>query len=157
MDTLIPFFKKQTYLLIGLIFTITSFGCSSSDDSTRLNTNLLYGQWYRVGLCQEQNSLLLNANKTYVSRGSGAIDCDDTAADTYEFTGTFTLPGNGIKYNQQSAELIIDGTDLSTLEFPNPDIVNEIVELTDTSLIIRSYINLENNVIQELGLETFEH
>ncbi|WP_460218205.1 hypothetical protein [Psychroserpens sp. MEBiC05023] len=140
-----------------LIIVVLSLNCSSDDSTSNLNTNLLYGQWYRVGLCQEQNSLLLNANKTYVSRGSGAIDCDDPTKDTYEFTGTFSLPGSRIKYNQQSAELIIDGTDLTTLEFPNPEIVNEITELTENTLTIRTFIDRGNNVIEELGVVSYEH
>ena len=53
------------------------FNCSTDDDNTtNLDLNLLYGQWYRVDLCSEQNSLFLDANGTYESFSSGAVDCD---------------------------------------------------------------------------------
>ncbi|SDS03774.1 hypothetical protein SAMN04515667_1266 [Formosa sp. Hel1_31_208] len=143
--------------ILFLLLTICCLNCSSDDDATTLDTNLLYGQWYRVGLCQEQNSLLLNPNKTYVILSSGAVNCDDPEPDTYQFTGAFTIQGDVISYNQLTADLIIDGTDLTTLEFPNPDIVNEVNELSETTLIIRTYIDRGNNVTEELGLATFEH
>ena len=152
-----PHFRSKLLLLKSLILIVICFGCSSDDDGQSLDTNLLYGQWYRVGLCQDQNSLLLNANGSYLSRSSGATDCDDPAPDTYEFTGTFSLQGTRISYDQQSATLVIDGTDLTTLEFPNPNLVREITQLTETSLIIRTYIDNGNNVIEELGLASYEH
>lgn len=140
------------------MLTIFFVGCSSDDEgSTNLDLSLLYGQWYRVGLCQGQNSLLLNANGTYESFSSGAVDCDDPEPDTYKFTGTYTITGNFYNTNQLTSDLVIDGTNLSALDLPNPDIRREIIELSETTLIIKAYIDNGNNNINVLGEYSYEH
>lgn len=147
---------EKSFFLI-LLFALIS--CSSNDDSdeTSIDTSLLYGQWYRVGLCQEQNSLLLNSNKSYVSYHSGAADCDAPEPDTYKNTGTFEVSNSFISYSHLTSELIIDGTDLTVQDFLHPDIKNEITNLTDTALEIKTIFDRGNNVIEILGTANYEH
>ncbi len=147
---------KKTLLLVVLI---AFFSCSSSDDNdeTSIDTSLLYGQWYKVGLCQVQNSLLLNANKSYISYYSGATDCNATEPDTYKYTGTFEVSYSFISYSQLTSELIIDGTDLTVQDFLHPDIKHEITNLTETTLEIKTIFDRGNNVIEILGTATYEH
>lgn len=143
--------------IFGLLCLILVFSCSSDEDGgLSIDTSLLFGQWYEVGLCQEQNRLALNPNFAYESFSSGAVDCDDPVPDTYRFAGTYAIDGNRISYNQTEADLVIDGTALTVLDFPDPDIVREVTELTETSLVIRVYIDRGNNVIEELGESNYE-
>ncbi len=145
---------KKTLILVVLILF---FSCSSSDGNTSIDTGLLYGQWYNVGLCQEQNSLLLNSNKSYVSFYSGVFDCNSPEPDTYKNTGTFEVSNSFISYFQLTSELIIDGTDLTVQDFPNPDIKHEITNLTETTLEIKTTLDRGNNVTEILGTTNFEH
>ncbi|WP_179319348.1 hypothetical protein [Winogradskyella helgolandensis] len=146
---------KKTTILLVLVFV---FNCSSDDDSsTSLDLNLLYGQWYRVGLCQEQNSLFLDADGTYESFRSGAVDCDDSEPDTYKFTGTYTINGNFYRPNELTRELIIDGTNLTVFDFEDPNLKREIIELNESSLVIKTYIDNGNNSIDLLGEYSYEH
>ncbi len=143
--------KRVPLLLLSLIV----LSCGSDDDAS-VDLNLLYGQWYDVGLCNDLNTLILNSNKDYVSRYSGYLDCDAPEPDIYQVEGTFQVNGNFIKYNQESIDLIIDGTDLSTVEFPNPNVKNEIIELTETSLVVQAYVKRESGVKEILGTRTYE-
>lgn len=145
---------KKGIVLLLILFV---FNCSDDDSSTNLDLNLLHGQWYRVDLCREQNSLLLNSDGTYVSFSSGAIDCDDPEPDTYKFTGTYAVNGNFYTNNELTRELIIDGTILTVFDFENPNLKREIIELSETLLVIKSYIDNGNNSIQLLGETSYEH
>lgn len=146
--------KKGIVVLLALVL----FNCSSDDDNaTNLDLNLLHGQWYRVGLCPEQNSLLLNANGTYESFSSAAVDCEDPEPDTFKFTGTYSISGDFYKPNNLTRELIIDGTNLTDFELPNPNLKREIMELTETTLIIKVYSDNGNNIINLLGEYSYEH
>ncbi|WP_040278835.1 hypothetical protein [Psychroserpens damuponensis] len=147
--------RKALLIVVALL----CFTCSSDDDSsnTNLNLNLLYGTWYHVDLCQEYNRLILDANQNYSTRYSGSQDCDDPEPDIYEFSGTFGVSGNFIIYTETNAELIVDGTNLSVLDFINPDIKHEILELTTTTLVINSYLEEGNNIVRDLGTATYEH
>lgn len=133
--------------LCAILF-ISLCNCASDDADTSFDLNELYGQWYEVGLCQSQNSLLLNSDASYVLFSSGATDCDDPAPDTYRFSGSYSISGNLIVYNQQTANLVIDGTDLTNLEFPNPEIQREIMTLNTNNLVIEVYI--QNGNIREI-------
>ncbi|MBO6606156.1 hypothetical protein [Psychroserpens sp.] len=145
---------KNIYYLLCLVFL---FSCSSDDDNgPTLDTNLLFGEWFEVGLCPSQNRLELEPSFTYETYSSGGIDCDDPAPDTYRFNGTFSIQGNLITFVQTDANLVIDGTDLTVLDFPNPDIRHEVTELTEDSLVIRVYIDLGNNITEELGNAIYE-
>jgi len=156
MIYLLKIFQIKKTLLIAVLIAFAS--CSSSDDiDNSIDTSLLYGQWYRVGLCQEQNSLLLNSNKSYVSFHSGAVNCEDPEPDTYKYTGTFEVSNGLISYSQSTIELIIDGTNLTVHEFPNPDIKREITILTETALEIKTTIDRGNNVIEILSTANYEH
>ncbi|WP_282032029.1 hypothetical protein [Winogradskyella eximia] len=143
--------------VIGLLLVIFIFSCSDDDSSTSLDLNLLYGQWYKVDLCQEQNSLLLNSDGTYESFSSGAIDCNNPEPDTYKFTGTYTINGNFYNSNVLTSEIVIDGTNLSVFDFEDPNLKREILELSEISLVIKSYIDNGDNHIQLLGEVTYEH
>lgn len=143
-------------VLVGLI-SLLLFNCSSDDEGTNLDLNLLHGQWYRVGLCAEQNSVLLNADGTYESFSSGAIDCDDPEPDTYKFTGTYTIRGNFYIGTELTRELVIDGTSITEFDFPNPNIKNEIIELTENTLVIKVYENREDNLIYIYGEFEYQH
>ena len=136
--------------VIGLLLVVFIFSCSDDDSSTSLDLNLLYGQWYEVGLCQEQNG-------TYESFSSGAIDCNNPEPDTYKFTGTYTINGDFYNSNVLTSEIVIDGTNLSVFDFENPNLKREILELSETSLVIKSYIDNGDNHNQLLGEVTYEH
>ena len=142
---------------IVLLLIIFLFNCSDDDSSTNLDLNLLHGQWYRVDLCREQNSLLLNANGTYESFSSGAIDCDDPEPNTYKFTGTYAINGNFYSSNELTSELIIQGTELSIFDIENPAIKREIIELSESSLVIDVYLPNGDGTVQSLALLIFEH
>lgn len=145
---------KRLMICLLAVFVLN---CSSDDDTTNLDLNLLYGQWYRVGLCAEQNSLLLNSNNTFISYSSGAIDCNDPEPDTYKYTGNYEISGNFYYPNEQTRELIIDGTNLTVFEFEDPNIKREIIELSETSLVIKVYLDNGNNTIDVYGEYTYEH
>lgn len=130
--------------------------CSSDDDEPTVDTSLLFGEWFEVGLCPSQNNITLSSNFMFESFSSGAIDCNDPATDTYRFAGTYMLQGNFIVFDQTEADLVIDGTDLTTLDFPNPNMKHEVTELTETSLVIRVFIDLGNNITEELGDAIYE-
>ena len=108
-------------------------------------------------MCQEQNSLLLNSDGTYESFSSGAIDCNNPEPDTYKFTGTYTINGNFYNSNVLTSEIVIDGTNLSVFDFEDPNLKREILGLSETSLVIKSYIDNGDNHIQLLGEVTYEH
>lgn len=126
--------------LFLLMLTIVFIGCSSKDDGKdeTLDSGLLQGQWYKLGLCESQNSLLLNSNSNYVSYFSGGQDCEDPAPDTYKYVGTYQVNGKFINFNLTSSELVIDGTDLIVQDFELPGYKNEIIELTPSSLVIKT-------------------
>ncbi|MUU79638.1 hypothetical protein [Winogradskyella endarachnes] len=143
--------------LITCLLAMFVLSCSSDDDTTNLDLNLLYGQWYRVGLCAEQNSLLLNSNGTFTSYASGAIDCNDPEPDTHKYTGTYEISGDFYYPNEQTRELIIDGTNITVFDFEDPNIKREIIELTETTLVIKVYLDNGNNTIDLYGEYTYEH
>ena len=107
---------KKPFFAILLLVLIS---CSSSDENNEpsFDINLLYGQWFRVGLCDEQNSLLLNQDFTFTKNKSGNIDCNVNEVDTYQYTGNFSVTNDDISFNQLTEEVIIEGTSISVNEF----------------------------------------
>jgi hypothetical protein len=116
--------------------------CSSNGESEPpINKSLLYGQWFHVGLCTGQNNMVFNSNGTYVHTYSGNT-CDNNENDTYRFTGTYTITGNRIAFNQVTEEIIEEGdiintpiTDFTTL------IHQKIIVLKENELVIERKFN----------------
>ena len=58
---------KKTNLLIGIFIALIFFSCSSDDNNkSSIDVSLLYGQWFRVNLCDSQNNLVFNSDGTYI-------------------------------------------------------------------------------------------
>ncbi|SHG48844.1 hypothetical protein [Winogradskyella jejuensis] len=145
---------KRIVLVTLVVFTL--FNCSSDDDASSFDLSLLYGKWFRVGLCQQYNSLQLNQDGTYESFFSGSADCNDSAVDVYKYTGTYVVNGDFYTANRLTSELIIDGTDISTNDFEQIDAVTEIIELTETTFKLRTYVERENGVIETIETSEYE-
>ena len=71
--------------------------------------------------------------------------------------GTFTINGDFIVYSQTSIDLVIDGTDITVVDFPDPGVKYEITNLTETALSIRVFRDNGNNITEELGTSNYEH
>lgn len=146
--------KKALFLLVLII----GFGCSSDDDNnSSFDRNLLLGTWYDTGLCRVQNSIIYNNSGSYVRLFSGAVNCNDPEPDTYQTEGSYQVNGDFIKYNLTSTKLINDGTNLSVTDIENINVTHEIMELSKTRLVIKSYIERDNNHIETLATTTYEH
>ncbi len=132
--------KKIT--LLFLIFLAIS--CSSDDEATtaNINVNLLFGKWYEVNRCAVQNNLELNANYTYTHLKSGNITCAINDAPTYQYTGTYSINGNQIVFNQQNAVLMQDA-DVPVVLIPSLDVLlySKITILNDNNLFIERKYN----------------
>lgn len=140
-----------------LLVAFVAFNCSSDEGSTMvLDQSLLYGQWYRVGLCPDQNSLLLNVDGTYVSFSSGAEDCENPESDTYKYTGTYDVIGNFYYPIELTSELIIEGTNLSISDVVPTNLKREIIELTEDALVIMEYADI-NGIRYDYGTYAYEH
>ena len=136
--------KKR--IIVFFVFAI--FSCSS-DDGPGLDLNLLHGQWYNIGLCQAQNSLLLNPNGTFIRFSSGAIDCNDPVPDTIRTEGTYRVQNRIYTVTVTNSEVVIEGNNISTSEFINIEPISEIVELTETSLRFSIYV-IRNDGVREI-------
>ncbi|WP_425222714.1 hypothetical protein [Psychroserpens sp.] len=144
--------------IVFLFLAIALVSCSGDDDSSNssFDLDLLYGTWFNVNLCPEYNRLIFNNNDTYSSRFSGSQDCNDPEPDVYEFTGGFDVNGDFIVYDQVTADLIVDGTVSSILDLPNPEIRYEIIQLSETTLVIETNIDRGNDVIEILRTTTYQ-
>ena len=92
--------------LIYFIMFLTLFSCSSDDNNKpTIDVSLLYGQWFRVNLCNSQNNLVFNSDGTYIHTYSGNT-CDNNDNDTYQETGTFIINGNEITFNEINREVV---------------------------------------------------
>ncbi len=145
--------QKKIFVLLTFLVL---FSCSSDDDGPGIDLDLLYGQWFRVGLCQSQNSLLLNSDGTYVQISSGASDCNDTGPDTTRTEGTYRVQNRIYTTTVTSSEVINEGTNLSIQDFEIFEPVTEIIELTETRLRMQVSIIGENNVVEILSQPTYE-
>lgn len=129
--------KKVLYLLI--VFVV--FSCSSNDDSDNdepsFDVNLLFGQWYRIDMCNDQNSLLLNQDYTFIKNSSGNVDCSVNERDTYQYTGNFSVSNDNISFNQLTEEVIIEGTSTSVNEFELTTLLyTKVAQLDENNLVI---------------------
>ena len=132
----------KTKFILMIIILVAS--CSSNDEDNEqptINLALLYGQWFHIDLCPTQNNLVLNNNGNYTHTYSGNT-CDNNENDTYQSTGTFSISGDEIFFNEQSEAVIEEGEgngttigDFTTL------IYQKIILLTDTQLIIERKFN----------------
>lgn len=139
-------------ILSSLIF-LAFFACSSTDDNgNSLDSQLLYGQWYDTSLCNNQNSLLLNTDNTYVRVRSGNT-CETNENDTYRYTGNYNLNSNNITFSQLTEEIIEEGTINSVPVEEDATLLHtKITELTETTLIIE--FKIRNNIS---GQETYSY
>ena len=129
---------KKTLLLVMLL---ALFSCSSSDDNNNdepsFDVNLLLGQWYRVDMCIERNSLLLNQDFTYIKNSSADVDCNMNEHNTYQYTGIFSVSNDDISFNQLTEEVIIEGTTISVDDFELTTLIyTKIAQLDENSLVI---------------------
>lgn len=130
-------------LIFTLMFLIV-LSCSSNDSNTpSVDVSLLHGKWFHVNLCPNQNNLVLNNNATYVHTYSGNF-CDNNDNDTYQFTGTYTIIGNNITFNQATEEIIENG---DVLNLPTSDfttlIHQKIIVLEENELIIERKFKID--------------
>ena len=140
-------------IIVFFVFAILS---CSSDDGPGLDLDLLHGQWYNVGLCQAQNSLLFNSNGTFIRFSSGAIDCTDPVPDTVRTEGTYRVQNRIYTVTVTNSEVVIEGNNTSTPEFIDIDPVSEIVELTETSLRFNIYVIGNDGVREILAQPAYE-
>lgn len=140
-------------LLLLFIFT----ACSSSDEGTSIDKELLAGQWFYSSqyLCPSQNNFMFNSDGTYVQLYSGN-SCDSNESDTYRYTGSYNLKGDKITFNTLSTEVIEEGTSAvpPTPTF-NTLIYSKIITLDENTLTIErkysgfqdyfDYLNLYRN------------
>lgn len=130
-----------------LIFTLmflTVLSCSSDDKNTpSVDVSLLYGQWFHINLCPNQNNLVLNNNGTYVHTYSGNF-CDNNDNDTYQFTGTYIILGNNITFNQISEEIIENGDAINTPVSVFSTLIHQkIIVLEENELIIERKFKID--------------
>ena len=144
--------KKILILLIGCLI----YNCSSDGDESSFDLNLLYGQWFEVGLCPSQNNLLLNTDGAFISFSSRAVDCNDPLPDTLRFTGTYQINGDFFIANTLSTEVVIDGTNDSVADFEQIDAITEIIVLTSTTFQLSTYIVRENGVRDIISNQQYE-
>ena len=132
--------KKLAFIFISLILA----SCSSDDvEPPSIDMNLLYGQWFEVGLCPAQNNITFNENGTYVWLRSFNT-CEENKSDTYQYTGTYTVTGNRLILNQETETIIEEGVIPSDTFEPVRFLVNRrITEISDNSLTIQNEYNLE--------------
>ena len=140
---------------VFVLFVLCLFGCSSDNESD-FDLNLLYGQWFRVDLCQQENSLLLNENGTFESFSSGSSICGDATRDVYKYTGTFSVEGNFYNQNTLTTELIYDAPNTPVNDFEPINAQTEITELTGTNFRLETYIIRENGVREIIETSLYE-
>ncbi len=140
-------------LLLLLLFT----ACSSSDESTSINKQLLEGQWFYSSeyLCPSQNNYRFNSDGTYVQLFSGN-SCENNEVDTYKYTGTYKLKGDKITFTTLSSEVVEEGTSpVPPTPTFNTLIYSKIITLDENTLRIErkyrgdppylDYLNLYRN------------
>ncbi|MEO1031782.1 MAG: lipocalin family protein [Bacteroidota bacterium] len=133
------------FVAIGLILS-----CSSDDNEASIDMDLLSGQWFRTNSCPDQNNMVFNADGTYVYTYSGN-PCGNNDNDTVQTSGTFTLNGISITFNQQTSEIIEEGDIVSIpIEDFNTLIAQRIIVLTETELVIEREFSIEP-FFQNLG------
>lgn len=126
------FLKKYSICFYVPIFAAIIFSSCSKDDESRVDKNLLLGQWLEVDKCQEQNYLVLVDNNTYAWRESGNRSCESNTHPTSESTGTYSIENNGIFFNMLDSEIIENpsGDPIETM-LPRRIIKSEIINLTE--------------------------
>lgn len=133
--------KKLALIFASLIL----LSCSSDDvEPPSIDMNLLYGQWFEVGLCAAQNNITFNENGTYVLVRSGNI-CEENNSDTFQYTGSYTVTGNRLNLNQETETIIEEGDLIPTTTSDFPIIVNrKIIEISENSLTIYLEYNVDS-------------
>ena len=104
---------------------------------------LLYGQWFNNNICPTQNNLVFNNDYSYIRTYSGN-SCDANEYDTYQYTGTYTIDGNSIAFNQQTEMIIEEGTANPLTMTELVKLINQkIITLTETELTIEREFDME--------------
>ena len=150
--------NKRTFTrLVFLIFiSIIAFNCGSDDDgdndTTIINKAKIIGVWYKVGQCQEQNNYTFNTNLDYELLDSGNITCSNNEFSTFKYTGNYNIINNELFFNQETDEIIIQGTTLTVQDFEaNSSTEHTIETLNDANLTIKT------TVTSDMGITTYSN
>jgi len=132
----------KTKLSPLLLFAVL-ISCTSDDHTPSIDVALLYGQWFDNRVCPAQNNLIFNNDGSYI-RTYSYNPCDANEYDTYQYTGTYTIDGNSIAFNQQTEMIIEEGTENPfTLSDISKLINQKIITLTKTELTIEREFDME--------------
>ena len=132
----------KTKLSPLLLFAVL-ISCSSDNHTPSIEVALLYGQWFDNRVCPTQNNLVFNNDGSYIRSYSGN-PCDANENDTYQYTGTFTIDGNSIAFNQQTEMIIEEGTANPLTDFDIVKLINQkIITLTKTELTIEQEFDMD--------------
>jgi len=127
--------KYSTLFILSIFF----ISCSSDDG---LDKSLLYGDWFRVERCEDQNILTFNSNGSYSWTESLNESCESNDYPTRRTIGTYEVSGYKIVLKKVATEVIDPGVLV-------PDTVSQhyissrILILTENSLQIE--ITYRNN------------
>lgn len=130
--------------IVLLILSTMIISCSADDENIDINLNLLYGQWFKVDMCPEQNNLTFNSDKSYIWRTSGNTDCSINDTSTFQAMGTFSISGKNLNFNEESYEEIIEGENGWVSEIVTI-VYTHVVQLTETEL------HLERKILRGPG------
>ncbi|AUC82569.1 hypothetical protein [Lacinutrix sp. Bg11-31] len=144
---------KFSRFLIIIFISFVTFNCGSSDDGgngsdvTISNKAKIIGVWYETDKCQEQNIYTFNTDLNYELLDSGNIDCNTNEFTTYKFTGIYNIINSELFFNQETDEIITQGTTLTTQDFEaNSSTKYTIETLNDTNLIIKTTITSDSGI-----------
>ena len=119
------------------ILSLFVFSCSSDDDLDKS----LYGDWFEVEKCENQNILTFNPNGSYIWLESENEDCENNEYPTSQTTGFFSISGYNLTLNRDTFEIIDPGELLPEIELQHY-ISSRILTLTENSLKIEiTYMN----------------
>ncbi len=98
------------------ILSLFVFSCSSDDG---LDKSLLYGDWFEVERCENQNILTFNPNGSYTWLRSGNEDCENNEYSTSQTTGNFTVFGYNLILTRDTFEIIDPGEHITEIVLVN--------------------------------------
>ena len=133
----------RKYILL-IVFVRLLVSCNNDDDATgSIDMDLLTGQWLSTNSCPDQNNIVFNLDGSYVHTRSGN-PCDNNDNDTVRASGTFTLNGDQISFNEQSSVVIEEGDVVSIPVGDFNTLVSQrITVLTATELLIERQFSTE--------------
>ncbi len=132
--------NRTNYIYI-FFFVILFFSCSSNEEDFSYDINLLHGQWFFTNACPTENYIIFNEDGMYVHKQS-FNQCGSNENDTYQYTGTYSISGDHISFNQQAKTIINQGTGNSSVVNTLATLVSQkIIVLTETKLVIEREID----------------